>query len=124
MNGYNYVPDGAHRHQELEKVQKEIMQQHKYLESQINSLRANMKAYCGTPTCNAINDVAAVTRVNYNTNLDVSPYRKPFTTIYNNPPAAIVPAAVPLYQPDHRTPYNYKQFNTNYYKRPSQYVFK
>lgn len=128
MDGYNYVPDGAHRHRELEKVQKEILQQHKYLETQINSLRNNMRAYCGTPTCNSINDT---TRINYNNNYDLAPYRKPYNNnVYHNGyssnavvPAAIMPAA-PLYQYENRNPYNYKQFNINYYKRPSQYVYK
>lgn len=43
---YNYVPDGAHRHPELEKIQRDIMQQHKYLETQLNSLRDNIQNVC------------------------------------------------------------------------------
>lgn len=123
MDGYNYVPDVAQRHHDLEKVHKEILQQHKYLEGQINALRTNMKAYCGTPTCNAMHDVA---RVNHNNAYDLSPYRKPFNNTYNSNvyvPPAILPAA-PLYQFENRNPFNYKQFNTNYYKRPSHYVHK
>ncbi|AQQ80373.1 ORF106 [Betabaculovirus altermyunipunctae] len=127
MDGYNYVPDGAHRHRELEKVQKEILQQHKYIESQINALRTNMKAYCGTPMCNTINDVTR--NVDFAT-YELTPHqRKPYNHngVYTNTTTAVVPSAaaavVPLYQYENRNPYNYKQFNTNYYKRPSQYVY-
>lgn len=43
---HHYVPDGAHRHHELEKVQREILQQHKYIESQLNSLKDNIRTMC------------------------------------------------------------------------------
>lgn len=120
MDDLKYVPDGAHRHREIEKVQKEILQQHKYLEGQINALRTNMKAYCGTPTCNVLNDVGG--RANYNYDF-IAPYRKPNVYYNSSLPAALLPSS-PLYQYDNRGPYNNRQYNTNYYKRPSQYVFK
>lgn len=43
---YNYVPDGSHRHHEIEKVQREILQQHKYLETQLNQLRDTIRGVC------------------------------------------------------------------------------
>ncbi|AKR17450.1 hypothetical protein [Mocis latipes granulovirus] len=124
VDNYNYVSDVARRRQhDIEQVQKEILQQHKYLESQINALRTNMKTYCGTPTCN---EVTRMNNNNYNNTYDLTPYRKPFNNTYNSNvyvPPAIVPA-VPLYQFENHNPYNYKQFNTNYYKRPSNYIRK
>ncbi|AAS82648.1 ORF90 [Agrotis segetum granulovirus] len=44
----NYAPDGAHRHYELERVQKEILQQHKRIESQLNLLRDNLRSIGNT----------------------------------------------------------------------------
>lgn len=43
---HHYVPDGSHRHHELEKVQREILQQHKHIETQLNSLRDNIRTMC------------------------------------------------------------------------------
>ncbi|ABQ52033.1 hypothetical protein SlGVgp090 [Spodoptera litura granulovirus] len=46
MDEYNYVPDGAHRHLEIERVQKEIIKQHKYIESQLNLLKNSIRNSC------------------------------------------------------------------------------
>jgi hypothetical protein len=43
---YHYTADGAHRHHELEKVQQEILKQHKHIESQLNLLNNNIKSLC------------------------------------------------------------------------------
>ncbi|AEB00372.1 hypothetical protein [Clostera anachoreta granulovirus] len=71
---HNYVADGAHRHQDIEKVQREIIQQHKYLETQVNKLKDTIYSMrqeysqCGSNSCgeghrvrinSAINDVRA-----------------------------------------------------------------
>ncbi|QOD40053.1 Maph90 [Matsumuraeses phaseoli granulovirus] len=45
---HKYVPDGAHRHYDIEKVQKEILQQHKYLETQMNQLKDNIQRVCSS----------------------------------------------------------------------------
>ncbi|QBQ01641.1 PlxyGVORF83-like protein [Hyphantria cunea granulovirus] len=43
---YHYPADGAHRHHELEKVQQEILKQHKHIENQLNQLSNNIKSLC------------------------------------------------------------------------------
>ncbi|APO13970.1 ORF86 [Plodia interpunctella granulovirus] len=49
----HYLPDRQH---EIEKVQKEILQQHKYLESQLNSLRDAISSVCSSNglNCNSL----------------------------------------------------------------------
>ncbi|AKS25427.1 Clas84 [Clostera anastomosis granulovirus B] len=56
------TPNHNHRYYDskyshIEKVQKEIMQQHKYLESQLNQLRDNIKTMChnGGVNCVGVN---------------------------------------------------------------------
>jgi|WetSurMetagenome_2_1015567.scaffolds.fasta_scaffold13654_4 hypothetical protein len=43
---HHYIPDGSHRHPDIEKVQREILQQHKYIETQLNALRDNIRTMC------------------------------------------------------------------------------
>ncbi|UYE99022.1 MAG: Clas84 [Betabaculovirus sp.] len=49
-NHHTFASDTSHhydsKYSHIEKVQKEILQQHKYLESQLNQLRDNIKSIC------------------------------------------------------------------------------
>ncbi|AER41521.1 hypothetical protein [Epinotia aporema granulovirus] len=61
---YNYAPDGAHRHHELEKVQKEILQQHNHLQTQLNKLKDDMKYACSrNGLCGVDYDTAGVYKI-------------------------------------------------------------
>lgn len=44
----NLAPDGAHRHLEIEKVQKDILQQHKHIETQLNQLKEHIRHMCNS----------------------------------------------------------------------------
>nr|AUF82064.1 hypothetical protein [Cryptophlebia leucotreta granulovirus] len=79
-NDNSIVPDGAHRHTELEKVQKEILNQHKYLETQLNMLRDNIRSICSTNGMSC--DFATFDTVNSRPLLDRVPSR--YINNFNN----------------------------------------
>ncbi|AAG27381.1 PxORF83 peptide [Plutella xylostella granulovirus] len=56
---HHYVSDGSHRHFDLEKVQQDILQQHKNIERQINQLKNNIALIRGydRPACSKHNRV-------------------------------------------------------------------
>ncbi|ACZ63570.1 PrGVORF84 [Pieris rapae granulovirus Wuhan] len=61
-------PDGAHRHVEIEKTQHEIIQQHKYLETQINQLKQNINNICSMSGMNCYDTTEYNGNRNYRTN--------------------------------------------------------
>lgn len=79
-NHHTFASDTSHhydsKYSHIEKVQKEILQQHKYLESQLNQLRDNIKSIChnGGVNCAGVDTIHHYNPT-VNTNASIPLYR-------------------------------------------------